>query len=352
MDFSKLMTVVVYVFPAVGLIHLSSCQKSVNNKPNATQEVNHTNRAGQYNVVKQPVLAPSKRLEKIVDKVVHYGRNSSLPIDSLSITLIDTKTKERAQYRGDIQQYPASIVKMFWLVVAYQKISLGKVKEVDISHDLIEMIGKSSNKAASQVIDIITNTESTQKELSKEELNLYKQKREELNTFFKNAGYSNSMDISHKTFDTEKLNGPDNQLRGDSKGDPVRNKLTTNDAARLMYEIINNQSVSPEISAKMRRMLARNIHSDFPPQPVIVSRDSNQVKGFFGQGLPGKEVENFISKTGITSQSRQEVAFIKSEDGKTQYILAVFGNNPIYYTKESIFPEISSLIYGEMKTRK
>jgi beta-lactamase class A len=355
----KLIKKIGYIFFIAGLINLSlsSCEKSVDRNQNITS---NTNGGGQhkmhkitrYNVNKQPSFVSSKQLENIVNNVVKYNQNNFLPVNNLSITLIDTKTNERAEYNGAIQRYPASVVKLFWLVIAYQKISLGEIKEADLLNETNEMIDKSTNKAASKVIDVITDTKSTPKELTSGDFNLYKQRREELNTFFRSAGYSNDIDISHKTFDVENLNGFDKQLRGNSKENPVRNRVTTNDTARLMYEIINNQSVTLEASTKMKKMLMRNIESTLSSQQPLISHDSSQIKSFLGQGIPSKDVENIISKTGITSKSRQEIAFIKSQDGKVQYILAVFGNDPIYSSKERIFPEISSLIYREMKAKK
>ena len=116
-----------------------------------------------------------------------------------------------------------------------------------------------------------------------------------------------------------------------------------------MYEIVNAQAVNPEISKKMRKLLTRNIDPGFwkkqPPNPV----DFNPVESFFGEGLSSDRSENIVSKAGWTSVSRQEVAFVKSKDGKTRYILAVFGDDSAYGKHKKVFPEISNLVYNQMR---
>ena len=52
----------------------------------------------------------------MVDSIVQHNKSKSLPVDALSVTLIDTQTNEKAEYQGDLLRYPASVVKMFWLV--------------------------------------------------------------------------------------------------------------------------------------------------------------------------------------------------------------------------------------------
>jgi hypothetical protein len=99
----------------------------------------------------------------------------------------------------------------------------------------------------------------------------------------------------------------------------------------------------------MKKLLTRNIDPNFwkkqPPNPV----DFNPVESFFGAGLPEGETENIVSKAGWTSASRQEVAFIKSKDGKTNYILAVFGDRAAYGKSKKIFPEIANLVHKQMR---
>lgn len=307
-----------------------------------------------YRVIDRTNFKPSPKLQKIVDRVVNYSASKKLPTSALSVTLIDTKTGEKADYNGSIERYPASVVKLFWLVAIYQQIGTEAAKESELKGAIEQMIFKSDNQGASQVLDTITNTQSTSIELPASELNIQKQQRQNLNEFFRQAGYSANINISQKTFPIPQENimepkGFDKQLRGDNPDKPTRNKLTTDDAARLMYEIVNAQAIAPETSKKMRGLLTRNTDPNFwkkqPPNPV----DFNPVESFFGEGLPASKTENIISKAGWTSASRQEVAFIKSKDKQTRYVLAVFGDDAAYGKSKKIFPEISNLVYNEMQ---
>lgn len=120
-------------------------------------------------------------------------------------------------------------------------------------------------------------------------------------------------------------------------------------AARLLYEILNGQAVSPEASKKMsgwpRRDLNPEVWKKLPPNPI----DFNPVESFFGESLPSNV--QFYSKAGWTLGSRQEAAFVATQDGKTVYILVVFADDTAYASDKKIFPDISRLVYDRMTER-
>jgi hypothetical protein len=63
-------------------------------------------------------------LQKIVDNIVSLAQSRKLPIDKLSISLVDLNQSEccaYAAYQDSEFRYPASIVKLFWLVVLYSQ---------------------------------------------------------------------------------------------------------------------------------------------------------------------------------------------------------------------------------------
>jgi Beta-lactamase enzyme family len=307
-----------------------------------------------YTLAKQSSFSSSKRLEEIVKSIVEYSKSKLLPTTALSVTLIDMTTEEKAEYQGNTLRYPASVVKMFWLVAAYQKISQNERTETEWLPDIEPMILKSDNQGASHVLDTITSTKSTTEKLPEKELEASRLKRQELNSFFKTVGYNDGINVSQKTFPIPQENimepkGFDQQLRGGNPKEPIRNKLTTNDAARLLYEIVTNQSVSTKYSEKMKILLTRNTKASYwkkqPPNPI----DFNPIESFFGEGIPEEKTENIVSKAGWTSVSRQEVAFIQSKDGKIRYILAVFGDDAAYGNSKKVFPEISKIVYKKMQ---
>jgi beta-lactamase class A len=305
-----------------------------------------------YQIIGKTTLKPSTKLQKIVDRVVNYSANKKLSTSALSITLIDTKTGEEADYNGSIERYPASVVKLFWLVAIYQKISTKEADESALKNAIDRMMRESDNNGASQIVDTLTKTKSTNVDLSATELSAKRQQRQTLNDFFRQSGYSEQLNVSQKTFPIplEKMEEPrgfDRQLRGSDPQKPTRNKLTTNDAARLMYEIATARSISVPSSQKMQKLLDRNLNPKSWQQ--IPADDFNPVAGFFGEGLSVSQTEKLLSKAGWTPLARQEVAFISSKDRKTEYILAIFGDDASYGKNKQVFPEISNLVYREMQ---
>nr|WP_256366770.1 class A beta-lactamase-related serine hydrolase [Anabaena sp. UHCC 0187] len=213
------------------------------------------------------------------------------------------------------------------------------------------MILKSDNNAASRIVDMITNAQSLKNKLDKEGFTQWKKQRQSINRFFQNANYQD-INISQKTFPIPDLKinepqGTDLQIRGDNLQKPIRNKITTYHAARLMYEIATQQAVAPEYSQKMLNLLTRDLRREawkFDPPNLD---EFNPVENFFGEGIANEKVQ-FASKAGWTTSSRQEVAYVTTPNGKTRYILAIFGDDPAYGKSRTIFPQMSKLVFDRM----
>jgi beta-lactamase class A len=302
-----------------------------------------------YNVTTPPTFnQDDKKLKKIVDRLVKYARDNQLPVDSLSISLIDLNNKTTSFYQEEIPRYPASVVKLFWMVALEAKIKQGtlSVFPSSINADLNTMMLKSDNDAASNVVDAITGTISSNKTLDKQEFSQWKEQRQKLNNFYQEAGYKN-INISQKTYPLPLHNisepqGADQQIRGDNPSKPQRNKITTSHAARLMYEIVNGEAVAPDSQEKMLGLLNRDLSfwQSQPPNP----EEFNPVQDLFGESLPA-EVE-FYSKAGWTTTSRQEVAYVKTKN--TRYILAIFGDDRAYASSKKAFPKMSRIVFDGM----
>jgi Beta-lactamase enzyme family len=285
-----------------------------------------------------------KNLEQVIHKIIKHCKDSKLSTESLSISLVDLKTNERFGYQNTVSRYPASVVKIFWLLKMYENQTITP----EIYAPLNKMIIKSDNNGASEVLDYLTQTKSSKQVLSGQEFKAEKIKRQSINTFYQHQGYSSDINVSQKTFPITKENimepqGFDKQLRGQNVQKPIRNKVTTDDAALLISKILSHPNQA------MRGLLTRNIDPGFwrkqQPNPI----DFNPVESFFGEGLEGLGAENIVSKAGWTSASRQEVAYIKSKNGNTEYILTVFGDSADYAKSKKIFPEIAKLVYQEMQ---
>ncbi|MDR9896022.1 class A beta-lactamase-related serine hydrolase [Aetokthonos hydrillicola Thurmond2011] len=306
-----------------------------------------------YNLKTPPSFRQSEKLQAIVNNVVHFTAAKNLPTKMLSITLIDTKTGEIAGYQQDIPRYPASVVKMFWMVVLYAQIESGIWKNEDAFIPyLSKMIKESDNEAASFIVDQVTNTHS-EPELDSKRFKIWKNKRQQLNRFFQQAGYKN-INISEKTFPIYYINLPEptgSELQ--MLGSPISewNKITTKQAARLLYEICElKQAVSPQASQKMCEWITRNLNPKNWQKDLAKSDTFNPVKTFFGESLFDKDVQ-LHSKAGWVSIARSEAAMVTTENSSTSYILAIFGEDSSYANDTEIFPQISRLVYNYMTSR-
>ncbi len=160
-----------------------------------------------------------------------------------------SKAKEKtnfkaANYRGDEPIYPASIVKLFYLVAMHQWLEDKIISETEeLKRACKDMIVDSSNDATNYIIDVMTDTTSGP-ELSEEEMTLWSKKRNVINEYFKKHGYEN-INVNQKVWGDGSY-GRERIFVG--KNFEARNKLTTNAAARLLAEIASGQCINAERS--------------------------------------------------------------------------------------------------------
>jgi Beta-lactamase enzyme family len=305
-----------------------------------------------YNVKTSPKFKKSQELQTIVDKIVDLAKAKGMPTDALSVTLVDLNSKEEASYQQEKLRFPASVVKLFWLVNLQEQLRQGlSLEDDELIADLPKMIHKSDNETASRVVDRITQTQSGSN-LSQEEFNLWLDRRKQINRFFEAAGYQ-GINVSQKTFPIPYLHlsepqGRELQMRG-SLAKPIRNKITTQQASRLMYEIVIGQAVSPVASQKMLDLLTIDSATRIENRELQNPNIFNPVRGYLSQSLP----ENVFvaAKAGWTSRSRQETAYIATPDGKISYILTIFAEDKSYAYDWKIFPKMSAQVFERMKKR-
>ncbi len=305
-----------------------------------------------YNVESIPELTYNLKLQQIVDAVVNLVEQQKLPTSALSLHLIDVQTQTFAEYRSQTPRFPASLAKLFWMVAVYDQVEAGRLPVEELTHtaecktDICQLIKKSDNEAASRILDRLTDTTS-RLEQQQNDFETWLKKRHSINQFFQKAGYKN-LDISQKNFPIpdlkmEKPEAWDLQMRGDPK-QPIRNQMSAEQAARLMYEIVTEKAVSPQASSDMMKLLERDLNPE-----VWQQDESNQIQGFLGESLNASEVR-LISKVGWTSETRFEVAFIQSKSGEVAYILTVFGDSATYSENWKLFPAISKLVDENMRS--
>lgn len=311
-----------------------------------------------YNVQLPGEFFTDLSLQKIVDDIVVLARRRGLPTRALSISLIDLNRSQccgYAGYQSDELRYPASVVKLFWLVAFYaRKYHEGLSPQGITPEDqklLLKMVGDSDNESASAIVDKITDTESTRELLSKEKFKRWKAQRDEINHFFEVAGYEN-INVSQKTFPIPRLSinpqGPDLQLRqiNGKNSPPMRNKVSTKHVARLLYEIVTSQTISSEYSQAILQLIFRDLQPEsWKEKPY------NSIEEFFGEGIyqlfpsdPNRV--QVYSKMGWTFNNRNDAAIISSANNR--YILVVFGDDPKYYEDKKFFPILSQEVYRQM----
>lgn len=312
--------------------------------PTLSTDLDPQNLQPSYNVTAPPNLKPSQELQAIVDELVDIAADQGRPTDQLSITLINVKTGEVAGFQQQELRFPASVLKMFWMVYVYGGLAEGILPdEAGFNVDLFRMIQQSSNDSASRIIDAVTGTKSGEK-LSDEEYQNWKQRRMFLTEFFRKAGYDGII-LSQKTLSNlDRPKGRDGQMWDDPQ-EPIRNKISSAQAARLMYEIATGQAISPESSQKMLTWMARDLSPE-GKEDTIRFGGFNPIKGFFGEPLA--EDIDFASKAGWSSSGRHEVAFVKTKDGKTAYILSVLASDESYSNDWHLFPDMSRFVFKRL----
>ena len=300
-----------------------------------------------YNLVNPPSFKKSQKLEQIINNIVTVVASKGLPINRLSVSLIDLDNSKYCSYAGYSDQeprFPASVVKLFWMVYLYGQYEAGVIRQGTIPYkELQKMIQDSNNESASFIVDTITGTKSGEN-LTGYELQEWIQKRFALNLFFEQAGYS-KINISQKVFPTsyiknDKPTGRELQMRQD-EFNPIRDYITTYNVARLLFEIERDRSISQKSSKQMKILLKRSLH----PQ-TWKNKEFNAIEGFLGESLPRDAY--FASKMGWNFNTRNDAAIIGSPDAKYKYILVIFGDDPSFYKDKKLFPELSRMIYEKM----
>lgn len=299
-------------------------------------------------------LTNSPRLQKILDNTIESMIGGKLRKEDLSVTIIDVNRSEVAGYQSDRMEYPASVVKLFWAMVLYEQIDHKFWKNTITLDALAEkMLVESDNEAASFILDLLTNAPSLSQNLTDKNWNIWRSNRLSINHFFNQGNYQN-LDISQKTYPIPYLSlsepiGTDKQLRleNTTSDRPTRNKISSNQAAKMMYESCSVPSLSQESANKICGWLTRDLKDEkWRKASGVPINDFNPIKGFMGEGVAQYKDVTIRSKAGWTKDSRQEVIAIK--DKTKVLIISVFANNTSYANNAHVFPNISKRIYTEM----
>ncbi|MEH2461196.1 serine hydrolase [Nostoc sp.] len=237
-------------------------------------------------------------------------------------------------YRGVERIYPASVVKLFYLVAVNEWLEKAMSQtSKELQRALRDMIVDSSNDATSLVVDILSGTTSGP-ELPIGPFETWKYQRNIINRYYQSLGWEEmqTINVCQKTWGDGPY-GRERAFVGELQEN--RNMVTTNAIARLLHSIVGGVAVSSGRSQAMMALLKRTLN-DLP-----TDRDEDQVTGFLGGGIPKNA--QIWSKAGWTSQVHHDAAYIELPD-KRPYLLVVFTEGKAQAKSRAILPFVSGLV--------
>src|SRR6266581_8913643 len=275
-------------------------------------------------------------LQDLVNEAAHTAltkfADKKLTESQLSITLIDLRDAQHpvtASFRGNERVYPASVVKLFYLVAVHRWLEDKKIEQTDeLKRAVHDMIVDSSNEATQYVVDVLTHTTGGY-ELPPKEMEDWQYKRNAVNRYFTSLGFTN-INVNQKTF-CEDAYGREKVSRGPNGEN--RNKLTTDATARLLSEIVTGRAVTSARSAQMMELLKRDFAG--------TSKDNDdQGHGFTGIALQGTGAKLW-SKAGWTSTTRHDAAYIELPSG-AKFVLVTFTTD--HASEREIIPTVARVV--------
>ena len=283
-----------------------------------------------------PQITNSANVQKVVDGSVQRALEKFADIklgpNQLAVTLVDLSDPQRpaqASYRGGEQIYPASVIKLFYLVAAHRWMEDGKLQDTEeLRRAMRDMIVDSRNEATGYMVDLLTGTTSGP-ELGPKEMEEWYYKRNAVNRYFTSLGYTN-INVNRKPW-CEGPYGREMQSVKMSKPNH-RNWLTTDATARLLTEIVTGQAISAKRSVEMMDLLQRN------PSPDTGDKN-DQAHAYIAQGLPSGS--KLWSKAGWMSEVRHDAAYVELPNG-AKLVLVTFTVG--HANERGIIPTIAKAI--------
>jgi beta-lactamase class A len=291
----------------------------------------------QRNASARAEFARPDALQQLVNEAAQAAltkfADKKLTDSQLSITLIDLRDPQHpatASFRGNERIYPASVVKLFYLVAVHRWLEDKKIQETpELKRAVKDMIVDSSNEATQYVVDVLTQTTGGF-ELPPKEMEAWQYKRNAMNRYYSSLGFQN-INVNQKTF-CEDAYGRERVSRG--PGGENRNKLTTDATARLLSEIVTGRAVNATHSTQMMELLKRDYAG--------TSKDNDdQGHGFTGIALQGMTGVKLWSKAGWTSTTRHDAAYIELPNGN-KFVLVTFTTD--HANDREIIPTVAKVV--------
>jgi beta-lactamase class A len=293
------------------------------------------------------------RLNEIGNELVQRTLQACAHLDfkpeDLAITLLrhnkpldtsgSTGTVSGFSYRGSQPFYPCSVVKLFYLVAAQERLEEGFIQpDEELDRAMRDMITVSSNTATNYVIDLITETTGDTL-LQDVERSRWEEKRHWVNRYLRSFDWAEftGINVCQKLMDDQRY-GRERMFAGaDGRN---HNALTTDATARLFYAIFTRNKPTPARSRFVIDTLARSIEPEFAKKPGA------QIFGFFGAGLPrGSRLWSKAGRTDWTgdpaaSYRRHDAAYIELPGGPA-FTLVAFTQGKAVSLDETVLPMIA-----------
>jgi hypothetical protein len=242
-------------------------------------------------------------------------------------------------YRGVERIYPASVVKLFYLVAIEEWLESGMTQpSAELDRAIRDMIVDSSNDATNLVVDILSGTTGGP-ELPPGPFETWKFQRNIVNRYFQSLGWQEleSINVNQKTWGDGPY-GRERAFLGEMMEN--RNMLTTDATARLLHSVVGGVAVSSARSQVMMNLMKRSL------DPTDLMQDEeNQVIGFLGEGLP--QEAQLWSKAGWMSRVRHDAAYIELPSQRP-YLLVVFTEGKAQSKNTELLPFVSRQVVAAM----
>ena len=240
-----------------------------------------------------------------------------------------------AGWEGKTPRYPASVVKLVYLVAAEAWLQRQLIEEgPELRRALADMVRDSGNDATSLVVDLLTGTTSGPS-LPPGRAAAWCRQRQVVNDWLARLRWSEVAGVNacQKTW-AEGPYGREREFYGSQLEN--RNRLSTDFMARLLHAVMAGAVVSPPACRRMTALLGRSLD----PQARAADPE-NQVDGFLGAGLP--DGARLWSKAGWMSQARHDAAYVEV-DGKAPMLLVVFSEGRVRAADATLLPAIAAAL--------
>ncbi len=240
--------------------------------------------------------------EAALSAVEEVGEGKVAP-EEIWFTILDARDPRDPRighYQGDALVYPASVVKMCYMVAAYDQVATGQLRMTpDLLSDIRVMMDVSSNTATSRIFDLLCNT-GFGPELEGEALESFEWKKYTVHRYMQALGLEELFAVNKTYAAGVPLYGREFVFLGERVADNYEysNKMSTNATSRLLYMIWRRALVSPEASEEMLEHMLRGN-----------GRGGSRFLGL----LP--ESATLYSKPGGTPTCRHDAGIIELADG-------------------------------------